>query len=95
VTHGLAARLSAAQFLTIGVGAIMGVGWAVALGDWLEAAAPLGAILGFALGGVLMLPVALCYAELATALPTAGGEVVYVEDSSGRAPRSWSGGSWC
>ena len=56
----------------------MGVGWAVALGDWLESAAPLGAILGFALGGALMLPVALCYAELATALPTAGGEVVYL-----------------
>lgn len=78
MTHGLAARLSARQLLTIGVGAIMGVGWAVALGEWLEAAAPLGAILGFILGGALMLPVALCYAELATALPTAGGEVVYL-----------------
>ncbi|HTC60029.1 MAG TPA: APC family permease [Solirubrobacteraceae bacterium] len=77
-SNGLAARLSAGQFLTIGIGAIMGVGWAVALGDWLESAAPLGAILGFALGGALMLPVALCYAELATALPTAGGEVVYL-----------------
>jgi basic amino acid/polyamine antiporter, APA family len=78
LTNGLAARLSAGQFLTIGIGAIMGVGWAVALGDWLESAAPLGAIFGFALGGALMLPVALCYAELATALPTAGGEVVYL-----------------
>jgi amino acid transporter len=78
MTRTLAARLNARQFLTIGIGAIMGVGWAVALGDWLEAAAPLGAILGFVLGGVLMLPVALCYAELATALPTAGGEVVYL-----------------
>jgi APA family basic amino acid/polyamine antiporter len=78
MTSVLAARLNAGQFLTIGIGAIMGVGWAVALGNWLEAAAPLGAILGFVLGGALMLPVALCYAELATALPTAGGEVVYL-----------------
>lgn len=74
----LAARLGAGQFLTIGLGAIMGVGWAVMLGDWLEAAAPLGAVLGFILGGVLMLPAAMCYAELATALPVAGGEVVYL-----------------
>ena len=83
-SNGLSARLSAGQFLTIGVGAIMGVGWAVALGDWLESAAPLGAILGFVLGGALMLPVALCYAELATALPTAGGEVVYLAAVFGR-----------
>jgi len=84
VTNRLAARLSAGQFLTIGIGAIMGVGWAVALGEWLDAAAPLGTVLGFALGGLLMLPVALCYAELATALPAAGGEVVYVEAVFGR-----------
>lgn len=84
MTRALAARLSGRHFLTIGVGAIMGVGWAVALGDWLQAAAPLGAMLGFLLGGVLMLPVALCYAELATALPAAGAEVVYIEAVFGR-----------
>jgi basic amino acid/polyamine antiporter, APA family len=77
---GLATR----QFLTIGIGAIMGVGWAVAIGEWLDAAGPLGSLLGFSLGGALMLPAAMCYAELATALPATGGEVVYISRVFGR-----------
>ncbi len=47
------------------------------LGTWLDVAGPLGAVLGFALGGALMLLIGLCYAELMTTLPAAGGEVVY------------------
>ena len=65
------------QFLTIGVGTMIGVGWAIVLSEWMSAAGPVGACLGFILGGLAMTLVALCYAELATALPRAGGEVVY------------------
>jgi hypothetical protein len=49
--HCLAARPSSAQFLTIGLGVIMGVGWAVMLGDTLEAATPGGATFGLKLCG--------------------------------------------
>jgi len=54
----LLAQLRSRQFLTIGIGAIMGVGWVIVLGEWLRAAAPLGAILGFVAGGLFMLPAA-------------------------------------
>jgi basic amino acid/polyamine antiporter, APA family len=80
---GLGSRLRWSQFLSIGLGAIMGVAWAIVLGEWLAAAAPLGAVIGFALGGVAMVPAAMCYAELATALPQAGGDVVYVRVAYG------------
>jgi len=80
---GLASRLRWSQFLSIGLGAIMGVAWAIVLGDWLASAAPLGAVIGFALGGIAMVPAAMCYAELATALPQAGGDVVYVRVAFG------------
>jgi len=82
-TPGLASRLHWSQFLSIGLGAIMGVAWAIVLGDWLSRAAPLGAVLGFVLGGACMVPAAMCYAELATALPQAGGDVVYVRVAFG------------
>ena len=56
---------------------MIGVGWVTALGTWLEQAGPLGAILGFAAGGALMVCIGLCYAELCAMLPLAGGEVAY------------------
>ena len=80
---GLAKQLRGSQFLSIGIGAIMGVGWAVVLGDWLTAAGPAGAVIGFLIGGLALLPVAACYAELATTLPLAGGEVVYMGEIFG------------
>ncbi len=41
-------------------------------------------MLGFLIGAVLMLPIAACYAELATVIPSAGGEVVYTLAVFGR-----------
>jgi amino acid transporter len=70
-------EISAAQFFTLGFGTIIGVGWVVVLGQWLAKAGPLGAILGFAGGGLIMMLVALCYAEMSSQLPVAGGEVAY------------------
>jgi basic amino acid/polyamine antiporter, APA family len=84
----LASRLQGSlrprQFVTIGLGAIIGVGWAIVLGTWLTSAASAGAMLGFLIGGVLMLPIAACYAELVTVIPSAGGEVVYTLAAFGR-----------
>lgn len=64
-------------FFALAFGSMIGVGWVTALGGWLEKAGPLGAILGFAAGGTLMLCIGLCYAELCAMLPLAGGEVAY------------------
>jgi amino acid transporter len=63
--------------------AMIGVGWVTAMGTWLSNAGPLGAIIAFALGGLLMLSIGLCYAEVTAALPLSGGEVAYAYKAYG------------
>ncbi len=69
--------LGAWQFFSFAFGAIVGVGWIVLLGDWLQRGGPIGAALGFALGGVVMALIGLCYAEAAGMMPVAGGEMTF------------------
>lgn len=76
-------RLGRLQFFTLAFGAIIGVGWVVVLGEWLGQAGPVGAILGFVGGAMAMMLVGLCYAEVATLLPVAGGEVAYTYEIFG------------
>lgn len=83
--------LGSFEFLTIGLGAIFGVAWAVVVGNWLEAASPLGALIGFVCGGLAMLLVGACYAELATALPRTGGDVTYAFEVFGPTPAFFVG----
>ncbi|MDH3735101.1 MAG: APC family permease [Gemmatimonadota bacterium] len=71
------------QYFTLAFGTIIGVGWVIYLGQWLAPAGPLGAIIGFGAGTVLMLLVGLCYAEMAAALPVSGGELAYVYETFG------------
>lgn len=47
------------------------------LGSVLAGAGPVGAVIGFVVGAAFMIPIGLCYGELAAAYPHAGGEVVY------------------
>jgi len=56
---------------------MIGWSWVVLSGTWISSAGTLGAILAFLLGGAAMLLIGLTYAELASALPFAGGEHVY------------------
>lgn len=58
-------------------GAMIGWGWVVLAGSWIEKAGTLGAILSFVIGGVLVLFVGLTYAELTSAMPQCGGEQVF------------------
>ena len=62
---------------------MIGIGWVTAMGGWLSNAGPVGAMLGFAAGGSLMVLIGLCYAELTPMLPRAGGEVAYAYRASG------------
>jgi len=75
--------ISLREFFSLGFGTIIGVGWVIVLGEWLDQAGPLGAILAFASGGVVMMCVGLCYAGVAAALPASGGEVVYAYEMFG------------
>lgn len=63
--------------LALAFGAMIGWSWVVLSGTWINSAGTLGAILAFLLGGAAMLLIGLTYAELASALPFAGGEHVY------------------
>jgi amino acid transporter len=56
---------------------MVGVGWLVVMDDWLLRGGVLGAILGFAIGGALLLPIGYVYGQLVTAMPDAAGEVAY------------------
>jgi amino acid transporter len=62
---------------SLAFGAMIGVGWVTAMGSWLSNAGPLGAVIAFVLGGLLMVSIGFCYAEVTAALPVSGGEVAY------------------
>jgi APA family basic amino acid/polyamine antiporter len=71
--------------LALAFGAMIGWSWVVLAGDWILGAGSLGAAAAFVVGGVIMLLIGLVYAELAAALPFAGGEHVYSERALGPA----------
>jgi APA family basic amino acid/polyamine antiporter len=73
----LARKLRVVDYFTLGWGTMVGVGWLVVMDDWLLRGGPLGGILGFAIGGALLLPIAYVYGQLVTAMPDAAGEVAY------------------
>lgn len=78
-------------FFSLAFGAIVGSGWVVVLGDWLKAAGPGGASLGFLAGALVMVLVALCYGELAARSTAAGGEFLYTLETFGRFPAFFVG----
>ena len=79
----LAKRIEPHHLFTIGFGTIVGVGWMIVAGGWLADAGAVGATIAFAIGGFVMLLIALCYAELGMLYPQSGGEVVYLYESFG------------
>ena len=81
--HRLARRLGLFGFFALAFGSMIGVGWVTALGSWLERAGPGGAMVAFAVGGLVMLSIGLCYAEVTPMLPVAGGEVAYAYKAYG------------
>jgi len=87
----LARVMTFKNYVGLGVGSIIGVGWVVVAGDWLVRGGPLGAILGFIIGGLLLIFVGLCYAELTPAIPVAGGEVAFSFKAFGVGPSFLTG----
>ncbi|WP_296701378.1 APC family permease [Algoriphagus sp.] len=72
-----------AGLFSLAFGAMIGVGWVTAMGSWLSNAGPLGAIIAFFLGGLIILVIGICYAEVTAALPLSGGEVAYAYKAFG------------
>lgn len=73
----LARKLSLWNYFALGFGTMIGTGWVVLMDDWLDRGGPLGAMLGFALGGILLLPVGYIYGQWVRRLPDAAGEAAY------------------
>ena len=72
------------EVLTLAFGAMIGWSWMALSGGWVNTAGSLGAILAFGGGGIAVIFVGLTYAELAAAMPLAGGEHVYSYRALGR-----------
>ncbi len=73
----LARKLSLTDYFSLGFGVMIGVGWLVVMDDWLLRGGPVGALLGFAAGAVMLLPVGWVYGRLVKAIPDASAEVAY------------------
>ncbi len=75
--------LGAWDILVIAFGAMIGWGWVVSTGSWIEKGGVLGAALGFVVGGIMIFFVGLTYAELTAAMPQCGGEHVFSHRAMG------------
>ena len=73
----LARRLNLWNYFALGFGAMIGTGWVILMDDWLGRGGPLGAMLGFLIGGILLLPIGYVYGQWVRRLPDAAGEAAY------------------
>src|SRR5580704_11874290 len=73
----LAHKLRLSDYFALSFGTMVGVGWLVVMDDWLGRGGPLGAMMGFAIGGILLLPVGYVYGQWVQRLPDAAGEAAY------------------
>lgn len=65
------------DILVIAFGAMIGWGWVINSGDWIQTAGFMGSIIAFLIGGAMVLFVGFTYAELTSAMPQCGGEHVF------------------
>jgi len=72
------------ELLALAFGAMIGWSWVALSGGWISEAGSVGAMLAIAGGGIAVMLVGLTYAELASAMPLAGGEHVYSRRALGR-----------
>jgi basic amino acid/polyamine antiporter, APA family len=73
----LARKLRTFDYFALAFGTMVGTGWLIVMDDWLSRGGPLGAILGFAIGGVVLVPIGYVYGRLVMAMPDAASEIAY------------------
>ncbi len=69
--------LARKEILALAFGAMIGWGWVVLAGNWVQTAGAFGAIGAFLIGGVAVILIGLTYSELTAAMPLVGGEHVF------------------
>ena len=70
---GFSKTLARREVLTLSFGAMIGWSWVLLTGEWLIRAGTLGTTIAFIIGGIAVFLISLTYAELAAAMPKAGG----------------------
>lgn len=80
---GLKKTLSWQALLSMGLGAVVGWSWIIYAGFWSTGGGSLGGIIGFVITGILCSLVAMVYAELTSAYPRVGGDVVFTFEGLG------------
>ncbi|MGD2128827.1 MAG: amino acid permease [Lysobacterales bacterium] len=76
--------LSLKDTLALSFGAMVGWSWVILSGTWIANGGSVGAMLGFVVAGLPIMLIGLLYAELASAMPVAGGEHEYSLRGLGR-----------
>lgn len=84
-SHDFARTLGAFQLILLGIGAIVGAGIFVFTGSAAQHAGP-AVVLSFVIAGLACACVALCYAELSSAIPIAGSAYTYSYAMLGELP---------
>ena len=80
----LSRALGRTDILALGFGTMVGWSWVMVTTTWINEAGFWGAILAFLIGASIIIMVGLSYGELTSALPLAGGEIVYVYRAMGK-----------
>ncbi len=75
--HNFKKVMSATDILVVAFGAMIGWGWVVSSGRWIQNAGVIGTVIGFIIGGIMIYFVGMTYAELTPAMPKVGGEHVF------------------
>jgi APA family basic amino acid/polyamine antiporter len=73
----LARKLRLIDYFALAFGVMVGTAWLVVMDDILQRGGPLGALLGFTAGALMLLPIGYVYGQLVRAIPDAGAEVAY------------------
>src|SRR3989442_15658068 len=74
---GLQRALRSKEYFTLAFGTMVGVGWMVVIDDWLTRGGAVGAMLGFLIGGLVLIPIGYIYGRLTERMPDAGSEIAY------------------
>lgn len=69
--------MTTTDILVLAFGAMIGWGWVVSSGRWIQNAGTIGTVIGFIIGGIMIYFVGMTYAELTPAMPNVGGEHVF------------------
>jgi amino acid transporter len=74
----LAHRLRLVDYFALAFGVMVGTAWLVVMDDILQRGGPLGAILGFTAGALMLLPIGYVYGHLVRAVPDSAAEAAYL-----------------